>query len=71
MYKHAIFLLFSSLLLCPLSLAQTTTDFQQPITVDAKSQFVDGKNKTSLFKDEVHIVQGTLVIDASEVEVIA
>ncbi|NMH60452.1 lipopolysaccharide transport periplasmic protein LptA [Alteromonas ponticola] len=44
-------------------------DFQQPIKVDAKSQFVDGKNKISIFKDEVSITQGTLKIDATEVEV--
>ncbi len=46
-------------------------DFSKPIKVDAKSQFVDGKNKTSLFKDDVLIMQGTLVIKADEVEVIA
>ncbi len=44
-------------------------DFQQPIKVDAKSQFVDGKNKISLFKDDVRIVQGSLEIHAKEVEV--
>lgn len=48
-----------------------TSDFNKPIKVDAKSQFVDGKNKTSLFKDDVRITQGTLVIEAKEVEVIA
>ncbi|MEW9799033.1 lipopolysaccharide transport periplasmic protein LptA [Alteromonas sp. CYL-A6] len=47
------------------------SDFSKPIKVDSKSQFVDGKNKTSLFKDDVRITQGTLVIDADEVEVIA
>lgn len=46
-------------------------DFSQPITVDAKSQFVDGKNKTSIFKDAVHITQGSMEIKADEVEVIA
>ncbi len=44
-------------------------DFQQPIKVDAKSQFVDGKNKISLFKDDVRITQGSLEINAKEVEV--
>ena len=39
--------------------------------VDAKSQFVDGKNKTSIFKDDVHITQGSMEIRAGEVEVIA
>ncbi|WP_346993422.1 lipopolysaccharide transport periplasmic protein LptA [Alteromonas gracilis] len=46
-------------------------DFSKPIKVDAKSQFVDGKNKTSLFKDDVLITQGSLIINADEVEVIA
>lgn len=44
-------------------------DFTQPITVDSKSQFVDGKNKSSIFKGNVNITQGSLVIDADEVEV--
>lgn len=47
------------------------SDFNKPITVDAKSQFVDGKNKTSVFKDDVHIKQGSMEIKADEVEVIA
>jgi len=47
------------------------SDFDKPITVDAKSQFVDGKNKTSIFKDDVHITQGSMEIRADEVEVIA
>ncbi|GGW80953.1 lipopolysaccharide transport periplasmic protein LptA [Alteromonas halophila] len=54
----------------PLAVA-TDSDFSKPIKVDSKSQFVDGKNKTSLFKEDVRITQGTLVIDAEEVEVIA
>lgn len=46
-------------------------DFKLPITVDSKTQFVDGKSKTSIFKEDVHIRQGSLKIDADEVEVIA
>lgn len=46
-------------------------DFNLPIKVDSKSQFVDGKNKTSLFKDNVRISQGSLLIIADEVEVVA
>lgn len=44
-------------------------DFTQPITVDSKTQFVDGKNKSSVFKGDVNITQGSLIIDADEVEV--
>ncbi|XOV80642.1 MAG: lipopolysaccharide transport periplasmic protein LptA [Aestuariibacter sp.] len=46
-------------------------DFKLPIKVDSKTQFVDGKRKTSIFREDVHISQGTLKIDADEVEVIA
>jgi lipopolysaccharide export system protein LptA len=46
-------------------------DFKLPIKVDSKSQFVDGKSKTSVFRDDVHINQGSLNINADEVEVIA
>ncbi|MCW8109454.1 lipopolysaccharide transport periplasmic protein LptA [Alteromonas ponticola] len=65
---HKLLLLISLSLLSSICLAGPK-DFRQPIKVDAKSQFVDGKNKISLFKDEVRITQGTLQIDASEVEV--
>lgn len=54
-----------------LSISAGQSDFEQPITVDAKSQFVDGRNKTSIFKDDVYITQGTMEIRADEVEVIA
>lgn len=71
MYKRFI-LLAISLWTSALPVASATDrDFSKPIKVDSKSQFVDGKNKTSLFKEDVRITQGTLVIDAEEVEVIA
>lgn len=46
-------------------------DFKLPIEVDSKSQFVDGKRKTSVFKEDVHVRQGTLSINADEVRVSA
>lgn len=46
-------------------------DFKLPIKVDSKSQFVDGKRKTSVFKDDVRVRQGSLAIDADEVRVSA
>lgn len=71
MYRPFIPLAISLLLgVSQLALADSS-DFSKPIKVDSKSQFVDGKNKTSLFKDDVRITQGSLVIDADEVEVIA
>lgn len=73
MFKRYILPATSALLLsmsASLALADTS-DFSQPIKVDSKSQFVDGKNKTSLFKEDVRITQGSLVIIADEVEVIA
>ncbi|AWL12961.1 Lipopolysaccharide export system protein LptA [Saliniradius amylolyticus] len=75
MYKpNMIPSLKHNLLLCLLACggAQATEgDFQQPIQVSSGSQFVDGKNKTSVFKDNVRIEQGSLLIQADEVEVIA
>jgi len=73
MYKPLIPLATSLLLSFLTSTAAfaAESDFSQPIKVDSKSQFVDGKNKTSLFKDDVRITQGSLVINADEVEVIA
>ncbi len=71
MYKRFI-LLALSLITSALPVANATdSDFSKPIKVDSKSQFVDGKNKTSLFKEDVRITQGSLIIDAEEVEVIA
>ena len=70
--KRTSKLFFSVALLCLAAFSQAgQSDFEKPITVDAKSQFVDGKNKTSIFKDDVHITQGSMEIRADEVEVIA
>ena len=72
MYKPLIPLATSLLLaLASSGVVASEADFNKPIKVDSKSQFVDGKNKTSLFKDDVRISQGSLVINADEVEVIA
>ncbi|GAC15082.1 lipopolysaccharide transport periplasmic protein LptA [Aliiglaciecola lipolytica] len=46
-------------------------DFNLPIKVDSKSNFFDGKTKTSIFRKDVKITQGSLEILADEVEVIA
>lgn len=72
MYKPLITLTASLLALSvsALSLADEN-DFTKPIKVDAASQFVDGINKISLFKQDVFITQGSLTIEADEVEVIA
>lgn len=59
------------LLLLSFDVAAGKDDFKLPIKVDSKTQFVDGKRKTSIFKEDVHISQGSLKIDADEVEVIA
>ena len=72
MYKPFIPLATSLILgFFAVTASATESDFNKPIKVDSKSQFVDGKNKTSLFKDNVRISQGTLVINADEVEVVA
>lgn len=73
MYKPFIPLVasFFAVSLISSSALADESDFDLPIKVDAKSQFIDGKNKISIFKDDVNITQGSLVIDADEVEVIA
>jgi lipopolysaccharide export system protein LptA len=44
-------------------------DFTQAIKVDSKFQFGDGKTKKSIFRQDVHINQGSLNVYADEVEV--
>lgn len=73
MYKLSMASTFSSVLAAAAMLSVTpvlavSQDFTLPIKVDAKYQFVDGKNKTSTFKEDVHISQGSLYIKADEVE---
>lgn len=46
-----------------------STDFTLPVTLDSKSQTLDGKNKTSIFTDSVVIRQGSLELLANKVEV--
>jgi len=46
-----------------------STDFTLPVTLDSKSQALDGKNKTSIFMDSVAIRQGSLELLADKVEV--
>lgn len=72
MYKPLINLAASLLALSASTFALADeTDFTKPIKVDSASQFVDGINKISLFKTDVYITQGSLVIEADEVEVVA
>ena len=73
MYKLFIRLAASLLatIVISTSVLADTSDFQKPITVDARTQSMDGKNKITRFKDNVKITQGTLVIEADEVEVSA
>lgn len=44
-------------------------DFTKAIAVDSKYQFADKKSKKSIFKEQVHIKQGSLNVYADEVEV--
>lgn len=44
-------------------------DFSQAIKVDSKYQFGDGITKKSVFREDVHISQGSLHVYADEVEV--
>ncbi|NDW16837.1 lipopolysaccharide transport periplasmic protein LptA [Alteromonas genovensis] len=72
MYKLRILLATSALLvLCTSPALGNENDFTLPIEIGSNSQFIDGKNKTALYKDNVLITQGSLTIEADEVEVIA
>jgi len=63
-------LVIATVLASPLATAGKD-DLKLPITVDSRFNFVDGKRKTSIFKEDVHITQGSLSIHADEVEVVA
>lgn len=68
---HLARLVISLLVLTTTNAVAAEKDFDLPIKVDSKAQFVDGKTKTSIFREDVRITQGSLKIDADEVEVIA
>lgn len=51
------------------STSTITTDFTLPVTLDSRNQAIDGKNKTSIFIDNVAIRQGSLELLADKVEV--
>lgn len=68
---HRARLIISLLVLTTTNAVAAEKDFDLPIKVDSKAQFVDGKTKTSIFREDVRITQGSLKIDADEVEVIA
>jgi lipopolysaccharide export system protein LptA len=69
--KHLLTSAAALTLLSTFAVQAGKDDFKLPIKVDSKTQFVDGKRKTSIFREDVHISQGSLNIEADEVEVIA
>ena len=72
MYKRLIPLATSLLLaIASGAVIASEEDFSQPIKIGSNTQFIDGKNKTALYKEDVLITQGSLLIEANEVEVIA
>lgn len=72
MYKRLIPLATSLILAIASGAALASEDdFSQPIKIGSNTQFIDGKNKTALYKEDVLITQGSLIIKADEVEVIA
>ncbi|MFZ8199054.1 lipopolysaccharide transport periplasmic protein LptA [Alteromonas portus] len=72
MYKRLIPLATSLILaIASGAVLASEEDFSQPIKIGSNTQFIDGKNKTALYKEDVLITQGSLVIKADEVEVIA
>ncbi|MFC4702025.1 lipopolysaccharide transport periplasmic protein LptA [Glaciecola siphonariae] len=49
--------------------SNVSTDFSMPVTLDSKSQAIDGRAKTSIFTENVIIRQGSLELLADKVEV--
>lgn len=69
-FINKVILISSALLLVP-SVQAGKEDFKLPIKIGSNTQFVDGKLKTSVFKDDVQVRQGTLSINADELHVTA
>lgn len=77
MYKpfinHALKListwLATTLMITPALAAES--DFKEQIKVRSEQQFLDGKNKTMVFRGQVKIMQGSLNIGAERLEVFA
>lgn len=70
MFKRFINLLISTLLAVNTHIALAKqSDFTMPIEMLAESQFLDGKNKRSVFIDDVQIIQGSLLVKADRIEV--
>lgn len=70
--KFAILVSLLSGALLQINIAQAgQKDFDLPMKIISNFQTVDGKRKTSIFKEDVRITQGSLSIDADEVEVMA
>lgn len=60
---------FLILALLSFNVAAVNEDFEQPIKVKSEYQSADGIKKISFFRENVNITQGSLVINADEVEV--
>ncbi|GGO68985.1 lipopolysaccharide transport periplasmic protein LptA [Bowmanella pacifica] len=69
MAKTTKFNLLLAALLLSASANAINQDFNEPIRVASKFQSGDGINKVSIFREDVKITQGSLSIEASEVEV--
>lgn len=70
MYKRLLHRLLSLVALCTtLPVLAASEDFKLPIKIDAVSQFLDSKKKVSISRENVRITQGSMQINADEVEV--
>ena len=67
--NRALKLSLVAALISPAFVGALEDDSTKPISVDAKYQFADGKSKKSVFKESVHIQEGSLNVYADEVEV--
>ncbi|WP_438862254.1 lipopolysaccharide transport periplasmic protein LptA [Neptunicella sp.] len=62
---------YLALLLVPLHAFADKADFKQPLEILSENNKADGIEKSGFYRGNVHITQGSLVIDADEVDVIA
>lgn len=70
MTKHLTFLFLFLLLPGITTVHAEQADSQKPLRISAESQAYDGIKKITIYTGPVHVVKGTMVIDASRLEIV-
>jgi lipopolysaccharide export system protein LptA len=66
----AKFLCLALVLLQPVAALAEKADSQQPLVMRSESQTYDGNTKVTVYTGNVHMIKGTLIIDADRLEVV-